>query len=78
VAFEFALVLCLKKVEKLNEVDQLRLLEQIAVLIRSKATLKTCRSILEIQGMGKNIWKNIDAQKYVPYQLTVDYFRQND
>jgi len=43
----------LEKVEKLNQEEQLRLLEQITVLIRSKATGKTRRSILEIQGMGK-------------------------
>ena len=55
----------LEEVEKLNQAEQLRLLEQIAVLIRSKATVKTRRSILELQGMGKNIWHNIDAQKYV-------------
>jgi hypothetical protein len=35
------------------------LLEQIAVLIRSKATVKTRRSILEIQGMGKNILNDL-------------------
>jgi uncharacterized protein (DUF488 family) len=40
----------LEEVEKLNQAEQLRLLEQIAVLIRSKATVKTRRSILEIQG----------------------------
>jgi predicted transposase YdaD len=45
----------LEKVEKLNQAEQLRLLEQIAVLIRSRATAKTRRSILELQGMGKNI-----------------------
>jgi len=55
----------LEEVEKLNQEEQLRLLEQIAVLIRSKATVKTRRSILELQGMGKNIWKNIDAQEYI-------------
>ena len=63
--FRICLSLVLEKVEKLNQAEQLRLLEQIAVLIRSKATVKTRRSILEIQGMGKNIWKNIDAQEYV-------------
>ncbi len=55
----------LEEVEKLNHAEQLRLLEQIAVLIRNKTTIKTTRSILEIQGMGKDVWKNIDAQKYV-------------
>jgi len=55
----------LEKVEKLNQAEQPRFLGQIAVLIRSKASVKTRRSILELQGMGENIWKNIDAQKYV-------------
>lgn len=55
----------LEEVEKLNQTQQLRLLEQIAVLIRNKTTVKTRRSILEIQGMGKDVWENIDAQKYV-------------
>jgi hypothetical protein len=55
----------LDEVEKLTHTDQLRLLEQIAVLIRRKATVKTRRSILELQELGKDIWKNIDAQKYV-------------
>lgn len=55
----------LEEVEKLDQAEQLRLLEQIAVLIRNKTTMKTRRSILEIQGMGKDVWKNIDPQKYV-------------
>jgi len=55
----------LDEVEKLAYADQLRLLEQIAVLIRQKAAVKTHRSIMELQGLGKEIWQNIDAQKYV-------------
>jgi uncharacterized protein (DUF488 family) len=55
----------LDEVEKLAYTDQLRLLEQIAVLIRRKTTVKSHRSILEMQGLGKEIWQNIDAQKYV-------------
>ena len=55
----------LDEVEKLTQTDQLRLLEQIAGLIRRKTTVKAPRSILELQGLGKEIWKNIDAQKYV-------------
>ena len=60
----------LEDVKKLNQAEQLRLLEQIAVLIRSKATAKTRRSILELQGMRKNMWKNIDAQKYIDKERT--------
>jgi len=55
----------LDEVEKLSQTDQLRLLEQIAVLLRQKAATKTSRSILDLQGLGKEMWKNIDAQKYV-------------
>ena len=55
----------LDEVEKLAYADQLRLLEQIAVLIRRKTTVKSQRSILEMQGLGKEIWQNIDAQRYV-------------
>jgi len=61
----------LEEVEKLNQAEQLRLLEQIAVLIRSKATVKTRRSILEIQGMGKNI------SFYPPSLLLVNNMRKN-
>jgi hypothetical protein len=55
----------LDEVEKLTQTEQLRLLEQIACLIRRKKPVKTHRSILELQGLGKEIWKNIDAQQYV-------------
>ena len=55
----------LEEVGKLNQAEQFRLLEQIVVLIRDKTTMKTRRSILEIQGMGKDVWKDIEAQKYV-------------
>ena len=55
----------LDEVEKLAYADQLRLLEQLAILIRRKTTDKTHRSILELQGLGKETWQNIDAQKYV-------------
>ena len=55
----------LDEVEKLSQTDQLRLLEQIAGLIRRKKTIKSHRSILELQGLGKEVWKDIDAQQYV-------------
>ncbi len=37
--------------------DQLRFLVDIATLIRKKASQVKLRSILEIQGKGKNIWE---------------------
>jgi hypothetical protein len=55
----------LNEVEKLNQSEQLQLLEKIAALIRRRTTTKTRRSILELQGVGKSIWKDIDAQQYI-------------
>lgn len=55
----------LNEVEKLNQSEQLQLLEKIAALIRRRTTAKTRRSILELQGVGKSIWKDIYAQQYI-------------
>lgn len=53
--------------ENLTPDEQMRLIEDLAVLIRQKVTLtpKPKRSILELEGLGKEIWKGIDAQEYV-------------
>jgi hypothetical protein len=55
----------LHQVQHLEPADQLRLLEELAALVRRQAALQTRRSILELRGLGKEIWKDIDVQKYV-------------
>ena len=45
--------------------DQLRLLEEITELIRIKAGDNTTRSIMELKGKGKEIWKDIDVKEYI-------------
>ncbi len=55
----------LDEVEKLNQSEQLRLLEKIAVLIRRRTTARTRHSILELQGLGKSVWRDVDAQQYI-------------
>jgi uncharacterized protein (DUF488 family) len=52
------------EIKTLNLSDQLRLLEQMAAIIRQKATGST-RSILELKGKGKDIWKGLDVKKYL-------------
>jgi hypothetical protein len=37
----------------------------MAGIIRNNASPHKTRSILELQGKGKDIWKNIDAQEYI-------------
>ncbi|MBR8838991.1 MAG: hypothetical protein DSM106950_34560 [Stigonema ocellatum SAG 48.90 = DSM 106950] len=56
-----------RAVENLTPEEQMRLIEDLLRLIRQRATLtpKPKRSILELEGLGKEIWNDIDAQEYV-------------
>ncbi|MEO8891626.1 MAG: hypothetical protein ABI417_08850 [Coleofasciculaceae cyanobacterium] len=53
--------------ESLTPDEQIRLIEEMSKSIRQRVTLthKPKRSILELRGLGKEIWKGIDAQEYV-------------
>ena len=51
-------------IQKLDTDEQLQLIEELAIIVRDKA-LKKKRSIMELKGLGKEIWEGIDAQKYV-------------
>ena len=56
----------LRRVQRLSPADQLRLLEDVASLVRRQVTTPARRrSILELQGLGKEIWQDIDAQNYI-------------
>jgi hypothetical protein len=55
----------LSQAQRLDPADQLRLLEELAVLVRRQITPPRRRSILELQGLGKEIWSSIDAQQYI-------------
>ena len=55
-----------KYVKPLSTAERLRLLEMTVydlVLIAQQDPKK--RSILELRGLGKEIWQEVDAQKYV-------------
>lgn len=46
--------------------EQLRLLEQIAALARNAVSKNVeYRSIMELKGKGKEIWKDVDVQQYL-------------
>jgi hypothetical protein len=53
--------------ENLTPDEQMRLIEELSALIRQRVTMtpKPKRSILELRGLGKEIWNGIDAQEYV-------------
>jgi hypothetical protein len=53
----------LRQVRSLSREDQERLLTDLAGGLQSNTEETT--SILELQGLGKEIWAGVDAQKYV-------------
>lgn len=55
----------LSQIQRLTPADQLRLLEELAALVRRQVMTRPRRSILELQGLGKEIWWGIDAQEYI-------------
>lgn len=54
-----------RQVENLTPDEQLRLLEELAAIVRHLMIPRGKRSIMELEGLGKEIWQGIDAQEYV-------------
>jgi len=55
----------MSEIKALDLSDQLCLLEEMVAIIRKKASENRSRSIMELEGKGKEIWKNIDVRKYI-------------
>ena len=55
----------ISEIKTLDLSDQLRLLEEMATLIRKKTNQTKPRSILELQGKEKEIWKNLNIKAYL-------------
>jgi hypothetical protein len=55
----------ISEIKTLNLSDQLRLLEEMATLIRKKTGKTKTRSILELKGKGKDIWKGLNVKNYI-------------
>ncbi|HPD17050.1 MAG TPA: hypothetical protein PLE19_19070 [Planctomycetota bacterium] len=51
-------------VERLESEEQLRLLGDIAAMLRRRNGDRPA-SILELRGLGKEVWDGVDAQEYV-------------
>ncbi|MFN6468874.1 MAG: hypothetical protein RMY36_004250 [Nostoc sp. SerVER01] len=57
----------LLQAQSLTPEEQIRLIEDLSSLIRQQVTMtpKPKHSILELRGLGKEIWNGVDAQEYV-------------
>jgi hypothetical protein len=54
-----------RQVEDLTPDEQLRLLAELAGIVRDRMIVKPKRSIMELEGLGKKTWQGLDAQEYV-------------
>lgn len=48
--------------------EQLRLLEALAEEVRRQLEHPKVRSIMELEGLGADIWLGIDAQEYTDHE----------
>ncbi len=55
----------LRDVESLSRAEQLRLISELTENLRLEATPAVHTSILDLQGLGKDVWQGVDAQDYV-------------
>jgi len=55
----------LEQVQLLTLDDQLRLLEDIASMLRQQFTTQPKHSIMEFKGLGKEVWQGVDVEKYI-------------
>ena len=53
------------QIQNLTPDEQLRLLEELTAIVLDRTTNKPKRSIMELEGLGQEIWQGIDAQEYV-------------
>jgi len=55
----------LSQIYCLTPADQLRLLEDLAAIIRQQVTPEPRHSVLEFEGVGQEVWKDINVQEYI-------------
>ncbi len=53
------------KIKSLTLNEQMRLMEELASIVSHRKTATSKRSILDLEGLGKDIWQGIDAQEYI-------------
>ncbi len=55
----------LQQIQLLTPDEQLQLLGDIAAMLRQQVTAEPMHSIMELKGLGKEIWQGIDVEKYI-------------
>lgn len=55
----------LNQVRQLSTDEQFQMLEDLAVMVRQGIMRKPQHSILELKGLGKEVWEVIDVDEYI-------------
>ncbi len=55
----------LHQAQLLSPADQLRLMEKLAAHVREAVLTGDGRHILELRGLGKDVWRGIDVDNYL-------------
>jgi hypothetical protein len=55
----------LQMAESLNAAERRRLVEELTARVATDAPPEPLHSIMELRGLGAEIWEGIDAQEYV-------------
>jgi hypothetical protein len=55
----------LNQVQRLSSEEQFQLLEDLVVMLRQKTTKQPQHSILELAGLGKEVWQGVDVGEYI-------------
>lgn len=53
-----------RQIETLSPDEQLLLLEELAAIVRRRVK-GSKRSILELEGLGKELWQGMDVREYI-------------
>lgn len=54
-----------RQVTNLTLDEQLKLIEELAVIVRYRQRTQSEDNIMKLEGLGKECWQGIDAQEYV-------------
>lgn len=56
----------INEIEYLGYSEQMELLEKLVGMVKRKSTIsKRTHTIKDLKGLGKDLWKNVDVEKYI-------------
>ncbi len=55
----------LNQVRSLELHDQVRLLEELAAIVRRRIAQQSKHNVMEFRGMAKDFWNDVDVEKFI-------------